>query len=103
MKQSMKFKYTEYHEVKKTQFIKTHNPPIAHISLIAFDSLTDDRKGFVKVREWEDKMKGLVIDLRDEKGMPAKGYMAYTHRFSLKLIDGEPCIGDPELGDDDDE
>jgi len=29
--------------------------------------------------------------------------MAYTHRFSLKLIDGEPCIGDPELGDDDDE
>ena len=95
--------YTEYDEVLRRGILKFHDPSIAHISVVAFDSLTDDRKGFVKVSEWEDKMKGLGIDLRDEKGIPAKGYMAYTHRFSLKLIDGEPCIGDPELGDDDDE
>lgn len=95
--------YTEYDEILRRGMLKFHDPSIAHISVVAFDTLTDDRKGFVKVSEWEEKMKGLGIDLKDENDIPVQGYMAYTHRFSFKLIDGEPCIGDPELGDEDDD
>jgi len=97
----VKRNYTEYDEILRRGMLKFHDPSIAHLSVVAFDALTDDRKGFVKVSEWEERMKGLGIELRDENGIPVEGYMAYTHRFSLKLIDGEPCIGDPELEDED--
>jgi len=102
MKQSMKFKYTEYDETLRIQIMKTHDPNINEISLKAFKSLTTELNTWVLFKDWKDKMKEIGVALYDERGIPIDDFNSYTHRFRAKYEDGISYIGYPELGDDND-
>ena len=71
-------KYSEYDEHLRRQVTKVYDPPASQVSVAAFYTLSSDPNSFIRVSQWEEEMRKLGIELRNENGLAVKNYGNYT-------------------------